>query len=443
MEKQIIYNMIYNNDFIEIPNNQLHLFSNEFRQLYNIVRVAHNKGLTLSKEVIEILSSGKNVDLNFAQDNPLLVHGNDVILDMLMKQKRADFELKQLKDRIANYEKTGDLLELKQINQIINNKVKKEKDVNLLQPIEVIKQNQIDFIERIYRKEPQDGLYIAKYGDGGSTQFKQLANYLRIIERTDFIVLAGRPSVGKTAFSLALTNALIKNGYRGAYFSLEMSNEQLLHRMAMAKSGITHEMLFSKDGIKENVLTEYISSIEKLSKMPLFITEKLPRSWKEIEASILALKGKIDFVVVDYLGLISSYDGNDTGQPKYMVVGNISRDMKLFAREHKIAIIALQQLGRDMGSTKERGDLSYQEPFMNNLRDSGGIEQDVDKALFLYRRKPANEKEKFLVENGKTLVVCKIDKNRSGKIGKIDMVFDGEVQRFKEAEINEQSNHKQ
>jgi replicative DNA helicase len=117
--------------------------------------------------------------------------------------------------------------------------------------------------------------------------------------------------------------------------------------------------------------------------------------------------------------------------------------MKLFAREHKIAIIALQQLGRDMGSTKERGDLSYQEPFMNNLRDSGGIEQDVDKALFLYRRKPANEKEKFLVENGKTLVVCKIDKNRSGKIGKIDMVFDGEVQRFKEAEINEQSNNKQ
>lgn len=442
MEKQIIYNMIYNNDYIDIPNNQLHLFSNEFRQLYNIVRVAHNKGLTLSREVIEILASGKNVDLNYAQDNPILVYNNDVMLDMFLKEKRADFELKQLKDRIANYEKTGDLLELKQINQIINNKVKKEKNVNLLQPIETIKQNQIDFIERIYKKEPQDGLYITKYGDGGSTQFKQLANYLRIIERTDFIVLAGRPSVGKTAFSLALTNALIKNGYRGAYFSLEMSNEQLLHRMAMAKSGITHEMLFSKDGIKENVLTEYISSIEKLSKMPLFITEKLPRSWKEIEASILALKGQIDFVVVDYLGLISSYDGNDAGQPKYIVVGNISRDMKLFARENKIAIIALQQLGRDMGSTKG-GDLSYQEPFMNNLRDSGGIEQDVDKALFLYRRKPANEKEKFLVENGKTLVVCKIDKNRSGKIGKIDMIFDGEVQRFKEAEIYEQNNNKQ
>ena len=121
MEKQIIYNMIHNNDYIDIPNNQLHLFDEKFRKLYNIVRVAHNKGLTLSREVIEILASGKNVDLNYAQDNPILVYKNDVMLDMFLKEKRAEFELKQLKDRIANYEKTGDLQELKQINQIMLN----------------------------------------------------------------------------------------------------------------------------------------------------------------------------------------------------------------------------------------------------------------------------------------------------------------------------------
>src|SRR5690606_30276711 len=121
-------------------------------------------------------------------------------------------------------------------------KLLKRNDNPSITPISTFKENQINFINRIKNGEDLDGVYLTV--KGFKSFFLKLSYKLKLIENTDLIVIAGRPSVGKTSFSLALVNQLQRNKYRGLFFSLEMGNEQLLHRMTVAKSGITNNSLF-------------------------------------------------------------------------------------------------------------------------------------------------------------------------------------------------------
>ena len=272
-------------------------------------------------------------------------------------------------------------------------------------------------------------------------QFMGLSNILKRIALTDFMVIGARPSVGKTSFALALMNALCKNDYRPMFISLEMTNGELLQRMATSKSGLSYDLMMSPETqITEEQATNYYESLKEASEMDILLMENPPTSWLEMKRKMIEVVDQVDYFVIDHMHIISTYDGQ-TNANKNDMYGEISRDMKLFARDYKKPIILLVQLNREVRGNN-RDDPSYAEPFMTDIRASGNIEQDADKVLMLYRgyqstdTKAAKEMSKENQKKyGQYIINCKIEKNRAGSLGNIRYLFQAKNGRW--SEINE------
>lgn len=441
MEKQILYNMINNEDgYVEIKDEYLSFFTEKFKDVYRIVKRLKDEGKNVSVDAVEIYSvlMGVSVDMSYlANDYPFNVPTAKLI-DAYVSDKQRELDVSRLQRLLEEYKKNGDFKNLELVKKELDKKLKNESNLSVI-TLDDVKHKQLDFIDRIKNKIPLDGIYI--YRDGfKSRQFMRLSNKLKIIENTDLVVIAGRPSVGKTSFVLSLAHSLVKNGYKSFIFSLEMSNEQLLHRMAIAKSGVTNSKFFDvTSDLSSDHYNAYVDALNEIGKLPIFMTSKPPLTWIEIKEAILKYREQIDFVVVDHLGLIGSFDGSDKSDTRLNQVTRITRDMKLFCIEHKIPIILLSQFNRNVGAETRKDD-RYSEPFMRDLRDSGSIEQDADKIIFLYRKDYGKGKDAEKQANesmGVYKINVKVEKNRQGQTGILEYEFNGALQRWKEEDKNE------
>ncbi len=259
---------------------------------------------------------------------------------------------------------------------------------------------------------------------GIKTTFRDLDYKTNGFQRGDLIILAARPSVGKTAFALnmALNISGIDNGQLGAVaiFSLEMSAEQLISRMLSARSKIPGEKIrtarFNDD--EWNKLN-YVAS--NLKKEKIYIDDTPAIKVAEIFSKCRKLKAKegLACVLIDYIQLIGT--SNKRSESRQQEVSEISRSLKALAREMEVPVIALSQLSR---SVEKRDD---KRPMLSDLRESGALEQDADIVMFLYREE-YYKKDK--IESNDQIVELTLAKHRNGPTGQIKLSFQKDINQF-------------
>jgi len=241
----------------------------------------------------------------------------------------------------------------------------------------------------------------------------------------DLFIIAARPSQGKTALAMSLSHHIsVVNGIPGAWFSLEMDGIQLTRRLASIDAGISHE--FIRQGrIPAEQEMKFFSSLDRIGKAPIYIEDKGSINIRGIRtrANILVRKHKIQYIVVDYLQLMEAVDKRESN--RNTIVGEITRGLKMLAKELNIPVIALSQLSRKV---EERSDKM---PQMSDLRESGNIEQDADGILFLMRPEKYEFREPVSI-GGKEyetagLCIGKVDKNRHGECMNFAMSFVGQT----------------
>jgi replicative DNA helicase len=268
---------------------------------------------------------------------------------------------------------------------------------------------------------------------GVPTGFPSLDRVTYGWQNSDLVILAARPSVGKTAFALNLARSAALDPVKPTgvgFFSLEMSSTQLVQRILSAESEIMLEKI-SRGKLEEYEMKQlYKKGIERLNKAPIYIDDSAALNIFELRAKCRRLKNKynIGLVIIDYLQLMSgSADRNSNREQE---ISKISRDLKSLAKELNIPIIALSQLSREVERRKEGNKM----PQLSDLRESGAIEQDADMVMFLYR---PEYHDIHVTENGesnKGETHVKIAKHRNGSLETIKLKALLHIQKFIEEE---------
>ncbi len=259
---------------------------------------------------------------------------------------------------------------------------------------------------------------------GISTQFKGLDSIIKGVHNSDLMILAARPAVGKTSFAMNIAENIAMQGYTCAVFSLEMSKEQLTQRMLCSVAGVSMETLYKGDLTnKSKWWRKIIKAKEILSNAKIFIDDTASITPTQIMSKCRRIKAKhgLDFVVIDYVQLMTPDKRLDNRQQE---ITEISRSLKILAKEVDVPVLALSQLSRAVETRKGR-------PQLSDLRESGAIEQDADIVMFIHRPdKSATEKE---IDEGKVkrnVAEIIIEKHRSGPTGMVELYFKGECTKF-------------
>jgi len=256
---------------------------------------------------------------------------------------------------------------------------------------------------------------------GVSTGYTDLDSKTSGFQPGDLIIVAGRPSMGKTAFSLNIAeNVALDSGLPVAVFSMEMAATQLAMRM-IGSVGRLDQHRMRTGRLEDEDWIKLTTALGRLNEAPIFIDEGAGLSSFDVRARARRLHrqcGKLGLIVVDYLQLMSAPSGKQ-GENRATEISEISRSLKALAKELDVPVVALSQLNR---SVEQRPD---KRPVMSDLRESGAIEQDADLILFIYRDQVYNPDSE---DKGTAEII--IAKQRNGPIGMVRLAFLGEHTRF-------------
>jgi len=248
-------------------------------------------------------------------------------------------------------------------------------------------------------------------------------------QKSDLIIIAARPSMGKTAFALSFArNAAIDHKVPIAVFSLEMSTIQLATRLISAEAKINaHSIRTGRFRVEDGA--KISRTVHKLSKAPIYIDDTPALSILELRAKARRLKNEknIGLIIIDYLQLMNASMRSDNRERE---ISQISRSLKALAKELNIPVVALSQLNRAVETTQDK------RPMLSHLRESGSIEQDADVVLFLYRPEVYNFKtDTKTSESLEGLAEVIIAKQRNGPIGEVKLRFIKDFARFENLEL--------
>ncbi len=282
-----------------------------------------------------------------------------------------------------------------------------------IQPVLARVMERIDFL--YHRDNPSDVT-------GVPTGFVDLDEKTAGLQPGDLIIIAGRPSMGKTAFALNMAeHVAVDNGLPVAVFSMEMGGTQLAMRMLGSISRVDqHRMRTGR--LTDEEWAKLSSAMGKLHDAPIFIDETAALNALELRSRARRLRrqcGKLGLIVVDYLQLMSG-SNQASNENRATEISEISRGLKALAKELEVPVVALSQLNRAL---EQRND---KRPMMSDLRESGAIEQDADVILFIYRD------EVYFPDKPESRGIAEIiiGKQRNGPIGKIELTFLGQYTRF-------------
>ncbi len=310
----------------------------------------------------------------------------------------------------------------------------------------------IEIAEKAYKSD--------SHVTGVTTGLKDLDQKLGGLHNSDLLIIAARPSMGKTSLAVNIAfnaaKAFAANKREGAivgFFSLEMSSDQLATRILSDQSGISGDLI-RKGQIRENDFRRFVEASQQLSQIPLYIddTPALTISALRTRARRLKRQYGLGLLVIDYLQLLRGTGSRQSEQNRVLEVSEITRGLKAIAKELQIPVIALSQLSR---AVEQRED---KRPMLSDLRESGSIEQDSDVVMFIYRReyylsreepekKPGEDDSKFndryqkwqedLGECSNTAEII-VAKQRHGPIGTVRTFFDSNLTRFSDLDTHHQ-----
>jgi replicative DNA helicase len=271
----------------------------------------------------------------------------------------------------------------------------------------------IDRVEELYRRDNTSDV------TGIATGYKDLDTMTAGLQRGDLVIVAGRPSMGKTAFSLNIgEHVALRLKLPVAVFSMEMGALQLAMRM-IGSVGKLDQHVLRTGRLTDGDWTKFTDALSQLDTSPMYIDESPGLNPYELRARARRLArqvGGLGLIIVDYIQLMSA---TGTGENRATEVSEISRSLKSLAKELQVPVIALSQLNRSLEQRPNK------RPVMSDLRESGAIEQDADVILFIYRDEVYNQDSP-----NKGVAEIIIGKQRNGPIGTVNLTFRGEFTRF-------------
>ncbi len=277
-------------------------------------------------------------------------------------------------------------------------------------PVRAVLKDTFEHIEKLYdRKEHVTGL---------ATPFPKLNSYTSGLQPSDFVIIAGRPSMGKTAFALNIArHAAVQDRKRVLFLSLEMSKEQLVQRLLCADAKVdSHKVRTGY--LDPRDWTRLTNAAGRLAEAPIYIDDSPTLTVLEARAKARRMKVEhgLDLVMIDYLQLMRGRAQENRQQE----ISEISRSLKALAKEIAVPVVALSQLSRAVEAREKK------KPQLSDLRESGALEQDADLILFLYRP----ERYGFQSEEGDRVAEVIIGKQRNGPTGEVPVTFIPEYASF-------------
>jgi replicative DNA helicase len=279
-------------------------------------------------------------------------------------------------------------------------------------PLKDIIKDSFKTIEKLYEKK--------QLITGVPTGYEELDKLTSGFQQSDLVIIAGRPSMGKTALAINVAqNAAIEMEVPVAIFSLEMSKEQLAIRMLSSEARVDSQRL-RKGFLGETDWPKLTTAAGRLSDASIYIDDTPAISVLEMKAKSRRLKAEngLGLIVLDYLQLMR---GRDSSMPREQEISEISRSLKALAKELDVPVVALSQLNRQVEARTDK------RPYLADLRESGAIEQDADVILFIYRDEVYNRSEDN-PEKGLAEII--VGKQRNGPTGKVKLTFLKEYTRF-------------
>ena len=398
--------------------NEGDFYNDLHRKIFNAIRTLFslNKPIDLLT-VTETLETSENVDAETIKyiasiyaNNEGLSSNQDTYIDIL-KEKSILRSLAEFSDEIK-------ALSLEDKSPAKNVLEKAEKGLfeisqgglrNSLTALDVIMS---DTVQTIMKRVQNRGEL-----SGVTTGFTDLNSLLGGFQKSDLVLLAARPSMGKTALAVNLAVNAAKAGKKVAMFSLEMSKTQIGQRILASFAQMNLSSLF-KGELEGQDLVNLITASNELSKYSLHIDDTAAISLIELKAKLRRLKMEegLDLVIVDYLQLMTT---GERIENRVQEISQISRGLKVIAKELDVPVLALSQLSRAL---EQRPD---KRPKLSDLRESGAIEQDADIVMFLYRDYVYNKE----TENPNLAEVI-VSKHRNGPIGVVNLIWKDEYTRF-------------
>lgn len=267
---------------------------------------------------------------------------------------------------------------------------------------------------------------------GITSGFYDLDSLTQGFQKSDLIILAGRPSMGKTALSLNIAANIIKSSKLPVlFFSLEMSKEQIMYRLLAMETNI-NQMRLKSGKLGQNDWLKLNKIIKLLAKFPLFIDDTFNLSIQDIRAKIKTIifeQNQIGIVIIDYIQLMQN--SKLKVDNRVQELSQITRSLKTLAREFNIPIIGLSQLSRNVENRIDK------RPILSDLRESGSIEQDADLVLMLHQNSATNTQQRNFPDTKKSnpIIELIIAKHRNGPTGTIQLRFDEQQTKFYNLEV--------
>ena len=268
-----------------------------------------------------------------------------------------------------------------------------------------------------YAKQLVEDLYSDEPVERVKTKYQLMDYKIGGFEPSQLIVIAARPSVGKTGFALNMLWNIAKQGHQTSFFSIETTGKNVLQRLLATITGIELNRIKNVQDLTPDELTKLTGAIDQILKLGININDDSTTTPQDIRSQAMKHSDKPQVIFIDYLQLMET----DTNVDRRVAVEKISRDLKIIANETGAIIVVLSQLNRGVESRNDK------RPMLSDMKESGGIEADASMAMMLYRDDYYEQEDD---ESGKSIVECNIAKNKDGETGVIEFEFYKKTQRF-------------
>ena len=421
-EQSVLGSILYDPNVLAVVLEKIkpeYLFLEQHRQLFSIMVRQFSDGSTsdivtvlneaLAMKIFDTEQEGKHYLASMVQSVPSVSNVEDycnIVAEKYYARTLAATAQQILSDIASGGYSASSLLD--SAEQKIYD-IRQGRDTTGLTPLNDVVYGAYDQLAKITGPDKEKYL-------GARTGFTKLDTYTTGLNRSDLIILAARPAMGKTSFAMNIAlNVARKTEKQVAVFSLEMSKEQLATRLLSTEALVDSKKLRSGLLEKDDWM-RLASSADTLCRMPMLIDDTPGITVQQMKAKLRRVKN-LGLVVIDYLQLMNSTLKTDN---RVVIISEITRQLKIMAKELDVPIIILSQLSRGPESRTDK------RPRLSDLRESGSIEQDADIVMFLYRDAYYNP----TTCTSPNVSECIVAKNRHGEVGTVEMVWDGQFTRF-------------
>lgn len=408
-DESILANILQNHDLLEKLKIKPEMFQD--KMVASVIDYLLTEGKV---DLKELYYKARNTD-NFMNVERIggLYNSDEVIKGLFMQEQREvleGYKKRAINDITKEFQKSS-MTEKDRL--YMQDEIRKVEELDI-RTVNTLKNQLIEFVDNFLSDDPKTFI---------KTGLENIDRQIIGFEPTQLIILGARPGAGKTAIALNMMYNIARNGYPVTFFSLETTDQKILERLISSTSNVPSLKIVQKTDITDSEATRVMKSVDTINgfhETGFEIVDKGYVTQQDVRQATMKQYDKPHVVFIDYLQLLNS---DKPQQERRLEVDKISRDLKLIAKENNCVIIALSQLSRGVESRQDK------RPMLSDLRESGGIEQDANMVMFLYREDYYDESLQDK-ETGISEVECNVAKNRDGMVGMVPLNFHKFTQKF-------------